>query len=101
MTRLTNPQYAERAGCDYTTASKIRNGQRLPGLWLFAKTMVEFDLDANEAVRAYLKGRQAFAAFLNRTVFDPPEPKKSRAKSTKNVANIETSSEVPPVVFKS
>lgn len=72
MTRLTNQEFADRTGCDFTTASKIRNGYRRPGIDLFVKTVQEFDLDPREAVLAFARGREAFKEFINRTVFDPP-----------------------------
>jgi transcriptional regulator with XRE-family HTH domain len=72
MTRLTNQQFAQRTGRDFTTASKIRNGGRMPGLELFLKIVIEFDLDPREAIVAAYRGREAFKEFVNRTVFDPP-----------------------------
>lgn len=72
MTRLTNQEFADRTGCDFTTASKIRNGQRLPGGRLLFRTIFEFSLDAREAGAAYLRGRNEFAEFINRAVFNPP-----------------------------
>lgn len=73
MTRLTNPQFAEHVGCDFTTASRIRNGYRLPSLSLFARMVAHYHLDANEAVLAYLAGRDVFREYLNDQVFDPTD----------------------------
>lgn len=74
MTRLTNPQFAALTGCDFTSASKIRHGQRQPSLRLFAKTVRAFNLDANDAIDAFLEGREAFTAYLNEMVFEPGGP---------------------------
>lgn len=109
MTRLTNQKFAERTGCDFTTASKIRHGKRLPGGHLLITTIFEFGLEEDfvAAGRAYLEGREAFAAYINRTVFDPPaEAPKVTAQTTYAETGPEKASgagaaEVPQVVFKS
>lgn len=71
MTRLTNPQFAALTGCDFTSASKIRHGQRQPSLSLFVRIVTAFHLDANDAVEAYRQGRSAFTDYLNEMVFEP------------------------------
>lgn len=73
MTRLTNEQFAEDTGCDFTTASKIRNGSRLPSLSLFVRMVNHYGLDANEGVKAYLRGRKAFTQWMNDRVFEAAE----------------------------
>jgi transcriptional regulator with XRE-family HTH domain len=79
MTRLTNPRFAELTGCDFTSASKIRNGHRRPSLELFMRMMIVFNVDANDAVDAWKRGPRAFTDFLNEMIFEPagdPEPVK-------------------------
>lgn len=73
MTRLTNSAFAEKTRCDFTTASRIRRGDRRPSLALMARIWKAFDLDGNEVFAAYLRGRDAFTAFLNAKIFDPAE----------------------------
>ncbi|MEV0237586.1 helix-turn-helix transcriptional regulator [Nonomuraea sp. NPDC050786] len=73
MTRLTNFAFAKAMGCDHSTASKIRDGKRLPSLSLFARMVGYYELDANEGIRAYLRGRQAFVQWMNDRVFEPPQ----------------------------
>lgn len=71
MTRLTNQEFADRTGCDFTTASKIRNGYRRPGIDLFVRIVQEFGLDPKEAVMAFARGRDSFTEYINRAVFNP------------------------------
>ncbi len=73
MTRLTNTRFADLTGCDFTSASKIRHGQRQPSLSLFARIVDAFHLDANDALDAYKKGREAFTRYLNEMVFEAAE----------------------------
>jgi transcriptional regulator with XRE-family HTH domain len=83
MTRLTNQEFAQRTDCDFTTASKLRNGKRRPGIELFIRMIMEFDLDPKEAVLAFARGRASFRDYINRTIFEPPndEPAKETPKA--------------------
>jgi transcriptional regulator with XRE-family HTH domain len=72
-TRLTNEAFAEAVGCDFTHASKIRNGSRLPSLPLLIKIRQVYALDGNEVLDAYQDGPVTFAAYLNSKVFEPSE----------------------------
>ena len=67
---VTNNEFARLTGCDYTMASKIRNGTRKPSTSLFTRIILVFDLDAKEAVEAYAGGAVLFSDFLRRNVFD-------------------------------
>ena len=72
-TRLTGAAFAQRVGVDYTTASRLRNGNRLPSLRLFARIVREFGLDSDFALAAFEKGPEVFGAFLRRYVFESRE----------------------------
>lgn len=69
--RLTNPEFAEAVGVDFTHASKIRNGSRLPSLPVLVKIREVYGLDGNEALDAYAQGPEVFAGYLNSKVFEP------------------------------
>jgi hypothetical protein len=71
---VTNSEFARLTGCDYTMASKIRNGSRKPSTGLFTRIILVFDLDAKEAVAAYAGGAVLFSDFLRRNVFDASSP---------------------------
>lgn len=74
MTTVKNETFGFRVGCDYTMASKLRNGQRLPSRELLERIVAAFDLDANEALAATAAGPQAFSEYLNDRVFRVKEP---------------------------
>jgi transcriptional regulator with XRE-family HTH domain len=80
-TRLTNEAFAEAVGCDFTHASKIRNGSRLPSLPLLIKIREVYALDGNECLDAYAAGPITFARYLNSKVFEPGEVAQSDSSS--------------------
>jgi transcriptional regulator with XRE-family HTH domain len=80
-TRLTNEAFAEAVGCDFTHASKIRNGSRLPSLQLLIKIREVYALDGNEVLDAYAAGSGPFAEYLNSKVFEPSEAAPSDSPS--------------------
>lgn len=67
---VTNNEFARLTGCDYTMASKIRNGTRKPSTGLFTRIILVFDLDAEQAVQAYAGGAVMFSDFLRKQVFN-------------------------------
>jgi len=54
---VTNAEFARLTGCNYTMASKIRNGARMPSGALFSRIVRVFDLNGDAAVEAYAGGR--------------------------------------------
>jgi transcriptional regulator with XRE-family HTH domain len=81
MTRITNEAFADAVGCDFTHASKIRNGSRLPSLPLLIKIRRVYGLDGNEVLDAYAAGPSTFAEYLNSKVFVPGEVVQSDSHS--------------------
>lgn len=69
---ITNEEFGAKVGCDFTMASRLRNGKRLPSRELLESIVNVYHLDANEALAATRAGREAFATYLDRTVFNPP-----------------------------
>lgn len=67
---VTNNEFARLTGCDYTMASKIRNGTRKPSTGLFTRIILVFDLDAEQAVHAYAGGAVIFSDYLRKQVFN-------------------------------
>ena len=70
---MTNEEFARRVGCDYTTASKLYNGSRLPSAARLAAIYNAFHLDGNELLDAYSGGPEVFSAYLRSRVFQPTE----------------------------
>ncbi|MEV0151550.1 MULTISPECIES: helix-turn-helix transcriptional regulator [unclassified Nonomuraea] len=79
--RLTNLEFAMAVDCDFTHASKIRNGQRLPSLPLLIKIRQVYGLDGNDVLDAYQDGPVTFAAYLNSKVFEPSGDESSDSHS--------------------
>lgn len=83
-TRLTNEEFAQAVGCDFTHASKIRNGSRLPSLPLLIKIRDVYELtspeDSAALLDAYKAGPESFAAYLNSKVFEPGEAVQSDSR---------------------
>ena len=66
---ITNRDFGKRVGCNYTMASKMRRGVRLPSGALLTRIVLAFELDGNEAVVAYSGGPATFGEYLEREVF--------------------------------
>ncbi len=69
----TNPEFAERAGIAPTTASRIRNGHRIPSRETVQAIIDGFGLSGALRQRcqdAWLTGGNAFAEFVRRELFE-------------------------------
>jgi transcriptional regulator with XRE-family HTH domain len=67
---MTNDEFGDKVGCDFTMASRLKNGQRLPSRELLERIVEAYDLDANEALAATRAGRAAFKEYLRANVFE-------------------------------
>ncbi len=74
---MTNQAFAEAVGCNFTMASRLRNGKRLPSFRMFLRIVEAFDLDLQEAAAAYqassLDHAEPFGRYLTEKVFGSPE----------------------------
>lgn len=68
---VTLDDFADRVECHFTTASRLRSGERLPGRRLLGRIVKEYDLDHEGALDAFTKGPDAFGDFLRQHVFHP------------------------------
>lgn len=66
---MTNEEFAEKVGIDYTTASRLRNGRRLPSGQLLVRIHDEFRIPWQRLMEAYAKGPAVFSELLGRVVF--------------------------------
>jgi len=71
---MTNDEFGAKVGCDFTMASRLRNGKRLPSRELLENIVSAFHLDGSEALAATRAGADAFKEYLRINVFEPPEP---------------------------
>lgn len=66
----TNSEFAGAVGCHFTTASRIRNGERMPSAAMFARIIEAYGLDPVEAWSTYARGRPVTADYLKHRVFE-------------------------------
>jgi transcriptional regulator with XRE-family HTH domain len=69
--RVTNEEFGQKVGCDFTMASRLRNGQRLPSRERLEQIVKAYGLDGNEALQASAAGPKAFSVYLKAKVFEP------------------------------
>ncbi len=81
-TRITNDEFGRAVKCDFTMASRLRNGERLPSRELMERIVAAYGLDANEALSASRKGGKAFSAYLRKNVFER-KPEKTDVAETR------------------
>jgi len=79
---MTNSEFAKAVGCDVTTASRYRNGHRLPGVQLLERIRLVLGVSHDELHAIWEKGTKwkaehpkdpqgnPFGAYLRRTMFD-------------------------------
>lgn len=67
---MHNEEFAERVGCDFTTASRYRNGQRTPSYAMLVRICKAFDLEMTPLILACAKGPEAFGKLISQLVFD-------------------------------
>lgn len=68
--RVTNEEFGALVGCDFTMASRLRNGQRLPSRELLERIVLAYGLDGNEALAATRAGADAFKDYLSAKIFE-------------------------------
>ncbi|TAK82631.1 MAG: XRE family transcriptional regulator [Aquabacterium sp.] len=68
-TAVTLEAFAERVGCHFTTASRIRAGHRLPGRVLLGVIVEKYNLDPKEALKAFTTNKETFGAYLRANIF--------------------------------
>lgn len=71
---VTLEAFADRVGCHFTTASRLRSGDRLPGRKLLGKITREYHLEPAEVLEAYSDSQEAFGQYLRVHVFHSPTP---------------------------
>jgi transcriptional regulator with XRE-family HTH domain len=79
--KMTNIEFARRVGCHHTTASRYRNGERVPSTAITMRILSEFDLTPKQkdelssvlSKAVPLERRRAlYGAWLRANVFNQP-----------------------------
>lgn len=65
---MTNAEFGQRIGVGHSMASRIRNGQRLPGTRTLARIHEEFGIDLLDLHDAHRAGPDAFGALMRERV---------------------------------
>jgi transcriptional regulator with XRE-family HTH domain len=69
---VTLEAFSERVDCHFTTASRLRSGDRLPGRKLLGRITKEYHLDPREVLTAYSDSQEEFGRYLRVHVFKTP-----------------------------
>lgn len=66
---ITNQEFADRVGCHFSMASRLRAGKRLPAVALMRRISKEFKVPMDVLSDAHAKGPEAFGRVLRERVF--------------------------------
>ena len=69
---VTLEAFSERVGCHFTTASRLRSGDRLPGRKLLGRITNEYHLNPEDVLTAYADSQESFGRYLRVEVFKTP-----------------------------
>lgn len=67
---VTNHAFASAVDCNYTMASRLRSGNRMPSAKMLSRICAAYQLDEGEALRMHAQGATVFSAWLREKVFD-------------------------------
>jgi len=70
-TPVSNASFGKAIGVHFTTASRYRNGERVPSIDVARKIVQAYDLDLNEMTEAMAGGRETFGHYIRMHVFGP------------------------------
>lgn len=68
---VSNAEFGRAVGVHFTTASRLRNGERLPSTRVASRIIRVYGLDPGETLNAIAAGGTAFGHFLRMNVFGP------------------------------
>ncbi len=67
---VTLEAFADRVGCHFTTASRLRSGDRMPSRELLGRIVEAYDLDRDRTLTIFTSGTpDEFGAYLRETIF--------------------------------
>lgn len=65
----TNSSFARKVGCNHTTASRLRSGQRMPSGKMLFRICEAYGLNKSEALSVFARGSEEFSKWLRANVF--------------------------------
>lgn len=71
--RVTLREFSDAVDCHFTTASRIRAGQRMPSRVLFDRIVKTYNLDPAEALLRFCGPRLEFGRYMRQTIFKVTE----------------------------
>lgn len=66
---VTLGEFAKTIGCHFTTASRIKDGSRMPGRLMFDKIIKQYDLDPLEALTKFCGDKETFGRYMRENIF--------------------------------
>lgn len=80
---VTLEAFADRVGCHFTTASRLRSGERMPSKTLLGRIVEAYDLDKTEAFDLFTTGTPVeFGDYLREKVFERAVDSESKPQET-------------------
>jgi hypothetical protein len=67
----SNAEFGRAVDVHFTTASRYRNGERVPSTGVALRIAETYDIDPGELLRAIRSGHQAFGHLMRMRVFGP------------------------------
>lgn len=71
---MTLLEFGTRVGIDFTYASRLKNGKRLPSAYVMDRIAAEFNISAKALLEAHSDGPEAFGELLRTRVFKEGAP---------------------------
>lgn len=70
-TPVSNASFGRAVKVHFTTASRYRNGERVPSTDVALRIVKEYGLDLEEMIEAMAGGREVFGHYIRMNVFGP------------------------------
>lgn len=67
----SNSDFSSATGVHFTTASRYRNGERVPSTGVARRMAIHYGLDAAEVLEAISRGRIYFGHYVRMRIFGP------------------------------
>lgn len=92
---VTLEAFADRVGCHFTTASRLRSGDRMPSKKLLGHIVEEYGLNKEEAFDLFTSGTASeFGAYLREQIFKTSDEDGSAPQETGNKTH-DTDARIP------
>ena len=84
---VTLEAFADRVGCHFTTASRLRSGERMPSRELLGRIVGRYHLDEKEVLNLFTTGTsKEFGEYLREHVFKTADESEAAPQETGNKA---------------